>query len=186
MTQSAIIMSPGFFILFATLAIVFSLAVILVRSAITSAFLLILDFFCFAAVFAIMGAHLVAGIQILVYAGAIMVLFLFVIMLLNVERAYFEVIRQRMSMKLMAAVVSAGLVFVFYWVFKNNSQWGLPGVFTPEKVAIAGGNTRVLSELMFSEYILPFELTSVLLLAAIVGSVAISKRHRSNKEGGRT
>jgi NADH-quinone oxidoreductase subunit J len=62
-------------------------------------------------------------------------------------------------------------------VFRTGGGEVAPGPYTPEAVTAAGGNTRVLSELMFSEYILPFELTSVLLLAGIVGAVAIAKRH---------
>jgi NADH-quinone oxidoreductase subunit J len=74
-------------------------------------------------------------------------------------------------------LLSAVLLFaIFVWVFKNSDYLGPTANFTPENIEAAGGNTRVVSELMFSDYILPFELTSVLLLGAIVGAVAIAKR----------
>jgi NADH-quinone oxidoreductase subunit J len=71
-----------------------------------------------------------------------------------------------------------GLVLfgLFVWAFRNNTYLAPIGDFTPENIEAAGGNTRVVSELMFSEYILPFELTSVLLLGAIISAVALAKR----------
>jgi NADH:ubiquinone oxidoreductase subunit 6 (subunit J) len=75
-----------------------------------------------------------------------------------------------------------GLLGFFVWAFKNTSSFAQRGKFTSEAIDAAGGNTQTLSELMFSEYILPFELTSVLILAAIVGSVAIAMRNKK-KEG---
>jgi NADH:ubiquinone oxidoreductase subunit 6 (subunit J) len=68
------------------------------------------------------------------------------------------------------------LLGVLTWVFKNSPSAPGSALYTPEKVEAFGGNTQVISELMFSEYLLPFELTSVLLLTAIIGAVAIAKR----------
>jgi NADH-quinone oxidoreductase subunit J len=72
---------------------------------------------------------------------------------------------------------------VFVWAFKNSQALAPISDFTPEKIEAAGGNTRVISEVMFSGYILPFELTSVLLLAAIIGAVAIAKRNQELPKG---
>ena len=82
--------SPILFWIFASLALLFSLNVIVNRNPVTSAFSLVLVFFSFAAIYALFGAHLVAAMQILVYAGAIMVLFVFVIMLLNADVKTFD------------------------------------------------------------------------------------------------
>jgi NADH-quinone oxidoreductase subunit J len=168
--------SPFFFYLFAGLAIACSLLVILKKSPVASAFSLVLVFFSFAGIYALLDAHLVAALQVLVYAGAIMVLFVFVIMLLNADSPSFDLGRSHIAVRATAGLLCAAMFVIFVWAFKNTPALAPIAQFTPEKVEAAGGNTRVISELMFSEYILPFELTSVLLLAAIVGAVAIAKR----------
>jgi NADH-quinone oxidoreductase subunit J len=175
--------SPIFFFLFAGLAIACSLAVVLKKSPVASAFSLVLVFFSFAGIYALLDAHLVAALQVLVYAGAIMVLFIFVIMLLSQDVPSFDLGRSHPVMRALSAVLCVGLLGVFVWAFKNSAPLAPIAEFTPEKIEAAGGNTRVISELMFSEYILPFELTSVLLLSAIVGAVAIAKRNLSVKAG---
>src|SRR6202023_1458274 len=98
------------------------------------------------------------------------------IMLLNADSPSFDLSRSHIVVRL-AAIGSAAVLFaLFVWAFKNSPALAPISNFTPENIERAGGNTRVVSELMFSDYILPFELTSVLLLAAIVGAVAMAKR----------
>ena len=172
--------SPVFFYIFAGLALACSFMVILKKNPVSSAFSLVLVFFAFAGIYAILDAHLVAALQVLVYAGAIMVLFVFVIMLLNADSPSFDMGRTHIALKLTAAVACVVLFGLFVWAFKNSLPLAPTSNFTPDNIEAAGGNTRVLSELMFSDYILPFELTSVLLLAAIVSAVAIAKRNLSN------
>jgi NADH-quinone oxidoreductase subunit J len=169
--------SPVFFYLFAGLAIACSLLVILKRNPVSSAFALVMVFFSFAGIYAQLDAHLVAALQILVYAGAIMVLFIFVIMLLAADEPSFDMGRSHLGLKIAAGVGCAALFAMFTWAFQESAATPPPsGPYTAEAIEAAGGNTRVISKLMFSEYILPFELTSVLLLGAIVGAVAIAKR----------
>lgn len=168
--------SPLFFYIFASLAIGCSLLVILKRSPIASALNLVLVFFAFAGIYALLDAHLIAALQVLVYAGAIMVLFIFVIMLLNADAPSFDMNRSHIAVRILSAVLCLGMFGLFVWSFKNSSFTAPVQGFTPARIDAAGGNTKVISELMFSDYILPFELTSVLLLAAIVGAVAIAKR----------
>ncbi len=175
--------NPIFFYAFGALAIAGALLVVLKKNPVASAFSLVLVFFSFAGIYAMLDAHLVAILQILVYTGAIMVLFVFVIMLLNADVPSFDLARSHLALKIAAALICAGLFAVFTWAFKNSHSGAVVGNFTSERIAAAGGNTRVISELMFSEYILPFELTSVLLLAAIVGVVAIAKRHTKQAGG---
>jgi NADH-quinone oxidoreductase subunit J len=171
--------SPLFFGLFAGLAVAFSLAVVLKKNPVSSAFALVMVFFAFAGIYAMLDAHLIAALQILVYAGAIMVLFIFVIMLLNADVESFDLGRTHLALRGVAVIVTSLLLVLFVWALKESPLAPVTGGMTPEKVAELGGNTKVLSTLMFSEYILPFELTSVLLLAAIIGAVAIAKRHRA-------
>jgi NADH-quinone oxidoreductase subunit J len=168
--------SPFFFYSFALLAVICSLFVILKRNPVASAFSLVMVFFCFAGIYALLDAHLIAALQVFVYAGAIMVLFIFVIMLLNADVPSFDLGRSHFGLRLVAGALSLMTLLIFIWTFKQTQLAAPVAQFTPENIEAAGGNTQVISELMFSEYILPFELTSVLLLAAIVGAVAIAKR----------
>jgi NADH-quinone oxidoreductase subunit J len=173
--------SPIPFFIFAVIAIACSLLVVLKKNPVASAFSLILVFFCFSGIYAILGAHLVAALQILVYAGAIMVLFVFVIMLLNADIPSLDLARSSQVFRGVAGVLTLVLFGFFVKIFKSVGEPAIQGPHTAQAIEAAGGNTRVLSELMFSDYLLPFELTSVLLLAGIVAAVAIAKR-RNEKE----
>jgi NADH-quinone oxidoreductase subunit J len=172
--------NPYFFYSFAALAIACAGLVVLKKNPVASAFSLVVVFFAFAGIYALLDAHLIAALQILVYAGAIMVLFVFVIMLLNADVPTFDLGRAHMGVRIAAGVLSVAMLVIFVWAFKNSAPLIPISDFTPEKIDAAGGNTNVISELMFSSYILPFELTSVLLLGAIVGAVAIAKRNQAN------
>lgn len=168
---------PIAFYAFASLAIAFSLMTILKKNPVTSAFSLVLVFFCFAGIYAALDAHLIAAMQVLVYAGAIMVLFIFVIMLLAADEPSFDMKRSHPIMKAMTSFVCFILFACFVWAIKKSDDpTRTMGALTTDTVEKLGGNSKVISQLLFSEYILPFELTSVLLLAAIVGAVAIAKR----------
>ena len=168
--------NPVFFYGFSGLAVACALLVVLKRNPVASAFSLVLVFFAFAGIYAMLDAHLVAALQILVYAGAIMVLFVFVIMLLGTDMPSFDMARSHIAVKVVASLLAVGLFCLFTWAFKESKSLAPVGAFSVPNIEAAGGNTQVISELMFSEYILPFELTSVLLLGAIVGAVAIAKR----------
>jgi NADH-quinone oxidoreductase subunit J len=166
-----------FFYVFATIASLLALRVVTSRNPISGAFSLVITFFCVAAIYALMEAHFLAAIQILVYAGAVMVLFTFVIMLLNADVSAADFGRGFVG-KFIALAVLGALVVGFNMALRTGMVSTNAGLFTPEKIKELGGNSRALSELMFSDYILPFELTSVLLLVGIVGSVALAKRAR--------
>ncbi len=180
--------SPVTFTILAGLAIACALLVVFKKNPVSSAFSLVLLFAAFAGIYAMLGAHLIAALQILVYAGAIMVLFIFVIMLLNADEPSFDLSRSHPALRALVGIFCAILLGFFVWAQKK-SDLGLvkPGAFTVAAIENSGGNSKVVSQLMFSKYILPFELTSVLLLAGIVGAVAIAKRNQSRpssaKEG---
>lgn len=172
--------SPFFFYVFAGLALAGAALVILKKNPVASAFSLVMVFFCFAGIYAALDAHLIAALQIFVYAGAIMVLFIFVIMLLNADSPSFDLGRSHIAVKIGASIAAFLLFCIFVWAFKESKLTTNIAEFTSERIDAAGGNTQVISELMFSEYILPFELTSVLLLASIIGAVALAKRKLVN------
>lgn len=175
--------SPISFYIFASVAIACSLLVVFKKSPVSSAFSLILVFAAFAGIYANLSAHLIAALQVLVYAGAIMVLFIFVIMLLNADEPSFDMGRSHPLIKALVGVFCVILLATFVWALKKSDQGLVPvGPYSVAAVDASGGNSKVISQLMFSKYILPFELTSILLLAGIVGAIALAKRNLG-KEG---
>ena len=172
------------FIAFATIAIVGSLMVVFKKNPVSAAFSLILVLFSFAGIYAVLGAHFVAALQILVYTGAIMVLFVFVIMLLNVDEI--EDDRQQTTLLVKAitglGVISLGTLFIQNLVRARDIQ--PTGLLTPEKMSAAGGNVQLISEALFTNYVFHFELLSFLVLAGIVATVALAKRNAKETENG--
>jgi NADH-quinone oxidoreductase subunit J len=154
------------------LAVGSSVLVISSRNPVASLLLLVMSFFCLAGIFATLQAHFLAAIQILVYAGAILVLFLFVIMLLNLGGGEIWVELPRGSALFLAALGGTGFVFLLSFVFRNAVPAGgeLPGG--------AVGTTEQIGAAMFRDFLLPFEVTSLLLLVAMVGAVMLAKRER--------
>lgn len=156
---------------FGGLAVGMALMVIVLRNPVHCAVALIANLFCLAALFAMLDAHFLAAIQVLVYAGAIMVLFLFVIMLLNLTPA--ELGRPRQT-----ATKIAGSILLAWVGFKLVTMTiGLHGAGAGFAPAAAGyGSVESVGRLLFGPYLLPFEVASILLLAAILGAVAIAKK----------
>ena len=158
------------FYVFAFLAVVFGFLVVLnpfSLNPVTSAMFLVLTIASLAGLFVLLHAFFLAAVQVLVYAGAVMVLFLFVIMLLDVRAEE----RQRIKMSsLVAGLVAAGaLLYVFFQTLLRSTP-------APATAPILEGSTRDLGSLLFTKYLLPFEIVSVLLLVAIVGVILLSKR----------
>ncbi|HEY2775814.1 MAG TPA: NADH-quinone oxidoreductase subunit J [Candidatus Binatia bacterium] len=154
----------------ATASVIFSLAVVLAKSPVRSALALVGVMSLLAVFFAFLQAHLLAALQIIVYAGAVMVLFLFVITLLNLESDHG--VREKPKLTAIGfgagAVVAAGLAFALAGIVAPAARHGdLPDGF---------GTTVMLAHQMFSRYLVAFELTSVLLLVAVVGAVVLAKR----------
>lgn len=157
------------FYFFGSAAVVTALLMVTRRNPISSALWLVACFFAFAALFILLSAHFIGAIQILLYAGAIMVLFIFVIMLLNLGA---EELKSRMLRfpVLLGAVACAYFLFLisFSLVRESGNSFGeIPPDF---------GYTSFVGRLLFTRYAVPFEMTSVLLLVAIVGSVVMGKR----------
>ncbi len=166
----------GVFWLFAGVAIVSAFLCITRRSPVASALWLILTLFCLAGIFVLLDAQFIAALQVLVYAGAIMVLFLFVIMLLNLGRGGPSDLRGwpgRLVAIVLGILLAAELWAVRTWAPEEHLR-------IPEgaiaRMSQAEGPVHLISDVLFREYLIPFELTSVLLLAAIVGAVVLAKR----------
>lgn len=159
-----------FFILGA-LSVASAVGVIMVRNPIGSAMSLVIHFIALAGLYLSLNALFMAAIQVLVYAGAIMVLVVFVIMLLNLGHE--EKLREKLFSKqglgvALSLLVGAGLVFAISRVtFGAPSEQGLP----------PGGSVEAIGTALFTDYIYPFEMVSLILLAAVVGAVVLAKHH---------
>ncbi len=155
---------------FAGLAVLSGLACITRRSPVASALWLVVTLFAVAALFVLLDAQFIAVLQVLVYAGAIMVLFLFVIMLLNLGRAGPTDLKGPLGLGV--GVFLAGLLLMQLLVLR---QAGLaPG--GPVRPPLGQGMIPSVARPLFTVYLVPFEITSILLLAAIVGAVVLAKR----------
>lgn len=164
----------------AALAVGSGLAVILIRNPIYCALSLVVNFFLLAVMYLLLRAEFLAAIQVIVYAGTIMVLFIFVIMLLNLggeeTRDKLRVLRPLaflLGLVLLVEVVAA-LRYRAYAV--ENPALSFPLVSAPPAVT---GGVREFGRLLFTDYLLPFEITSVLLLIAIVGAVVLGRKESS-------
>ena len=164
-------MSTILFIVFASLAIGSAIAMVSQRNPLYSAISLIGVFIALASIYVTLAAPFIAAVQVIVYAGAIMVLVIFVIMLLNVEQE--EPRRKRLRFLVPAAIGMAAILigetaFILYSVQTTPAQAarGLSDV----------GLTYSIGEGLFTGYLLPFEITSILLLMAIVGAMSLARR----------
>jgi NADH-quinone oxidoreductase subunit J len=161
---------------FASVAVGGGLGMVTRRNPVASLLFLVLTFFSLAAIYVLLGAHFIAAIQIIVYAGAILVLFLFAIMLLNLGHDYQADLRG--GLWILVAFVAAGSVGYLIW-----QGFGAPGALVQRDGAaeIAAGVEQlnavgVVAYPLFRQYIVPFELVGILLLVAIIGAVLLAKR----------
>ncbi|MDY0189166.1 MAG: NADH-quinone oxidoreductase subunit J [Desulfuromonas sp.] len=161
-----------FFYLVAFVAIGSGLCVILCKNPINSAISLVMTFFCLAMFYVMLHAPFMAAIQIMVYAGAIMVLIIFVMMLLNQGA---EVIARYRHAVVGAVVVSGLMVLQLLITLKKGDVSSAVGPISSEMVESVG-HTELIGQALFTDFLLPFEIASILLLVAIVGAVVLSKR----------
>ena len=161
--------------LFCTLAVFFAVGVIAFKNPVASAFSLILVLLNVAGMFAFQEAYFIAAVQILVYAGAIMVLFVFVIMLLSIEKIEMDWPVNRLFW-IVPLSLSAMFFAMMGWVFSHGDSARVKGPFSVSAVSSSGGNIRVISEIMFSDYSIPFLIMGILLSISVVGAVVLAKR----------
>jgi len=172
------------FYVFAALVTFCSVMVVGSRNPVTSAVFLVFDLFLLAGIYAMMEAHFVAAIQVLVYAGAIVVLFVFVIMLLNLEEESRGKLRLSVPDIVMMGITGLSFVIIAFLVARVPSM-ATVGEMTPEAIAAAGGNTYVVGMVLFTKYLWPFELASILILLAMVASIVIAKKDKAANPGHR-
>ncbi len=161
-----------FFFLCAAAAVISALMMITRRNPVKGVLFLIVNFFCLALLYLFLMAQFMAIIQILVYAGAIMVLFLFVIMLLNLgdEKKLEE---QSTGKQLIAALLGSAILLEL--IFGLQIPWQ-SGTGTISAKAAELGTVESVGKALYTQYLFPFELTSVLLLAAMVGVIVLAKK----------
>jgi len=164
------------FLVLATVAVASALGLIFSRNSVYSALFLILNFNVLAVFYLLLSAPFIAVAQITVYAGAIMVLFLFVIMLLGAER---NVGRSTLAWQQPLAIVLALVLLAEagYILFVRSDL--IQNVAT---TATDFGSPKAIGSLLFSGYLLPFEITSILLLAAMVGAIVLTVRAKQPEE----
>ena len=162
--------TPLFFYAFAGIAIVSALLVVTQRNAVHSALALIFTLLSLAGLYLMLYAPFVAGVQIILYVGGVMVLYLFVIMLVNLERSMKE---ERFNQQWHVALMAAGALAAMFFLVFSRSQ----SVF-PQRVLQfpETQNTQQIALLLYGKYLLPFEIASVLLLVAMVGAVIMAKK----------
>jgi len=162
-------METVIFALFAALALVSAIVVVTHKSPVYSTLALVLTLFSTAVLYVLLGAPFVGALQILVYAGAIVVLFLFVIMLLNIqkeEEAHAGFGAQTWT-AILGAVIFLGMMGLIFW--RSGSPAAAP--LTPESVAL-----KPLAAQLFTTYLLPFEIVGLLLLVAVIGATVAARK----------
>jgi NADH-quinone oxidoreductase subunit J len=151
------------------LAILCGLMVVLEKNPIHSILYLVITFFAIAGHYILLNAQFLAAVHVIVYAGAIMVLFLFVIMLLNLNK---EVEPHKSTIVKAAAVIASGLLLIILvGALKETSSLPTPMISSADM-----GLVKNLGKVLFNQFLLPFETASLLFLAAMVGAVLLGKR----------
>ena len=161
-----------FFYLVAFVTIVSGICVISCKNPINSAISLVMTFFCLAIFYVTLHAPFMAAIQIMVYAGAIMVLIIFVMMLLNQGA---EVVARYRHAVVGSSIASALMMILMLVIFKHGDVNGVVGPVTSKMIETVG-HTELIGRALFTDFLLPFEIASILLLVAIVGAVVLAKR----------
>ncbi len=168
-------MATILFYVLSSLTLAFALLVVLTKNPVHSVLYLILTFFTISGHYVLLNAQFVAAVNIIVYAGAIMVLFLFTIMFLNMNA---ETEQHKSGMARLAAAVAGGMLLVIMvGVLKQANVGGAdPATFNSQV-----GMVKNLGQVLYTQYLLPFELASVLFLSAMVGAVMLGKREAGER-----
>jgi NADH-quinone oxidoreductase subunit J len=162
------------FVILAPVSVLAALGMVLNRNAVYSALLLVVNFFCLAAFYVLLQAQFLAVVQVIVYAGAIMVLFLFVLMLLGIfkEEVLRETIRgQRPAAAILVVLLLAGVLWAIF-------AHPFSGVGVDLNRVAGNDNVRAIGQLLFTRYVFAFEATGLLLVVAAVGALVLARRSR--------
>jgi len=161
------------FLYLATVIVFCALMVILSKNPVHSALFMLPLFFHVAGIFIMLNAEFVAAVQVLVYAGAILVMFLFVVMLLNVGKE--EGGKRFQSNWPITAMLGIMLTGFLLSVLVSSQFTGTNGTYTIEEVAKLG-NAQAVGKVLYTEFLFPFEIASVILLVAMVGAIVLAKK----------
>lgn len=164
-------MSQYIFIILSLLTVLSALAVVFAKNPMYSVLSLIVCFFTVAGHYILLNAQFLAIVHVIVYAGAIMVLFLFVVMLLNLNA---ETEPHKSNKLKFAAVTTGGLLFIVLIAAMRTTELGTFSL--PEKSSV--GFVQQVGQKLFTDYLLPFEVSSVLFLSAMIGSVVLAKKEK--------
>ncbi len=163
------------------LAIAGGLGVVSSRGAIYSALSLILTLSQLAVLFLLLNAQFIAAAQILIYAGAVMVLFLFVITLLGVQE--YEFMGRHLPGQRAFSMIFAALLLLSVVYFVGQTPHKLAAVHGNFNAQLASGNVAAFGKQLFTTFVFPFEATTLLLIVAMIGAVSLGRRQRPNAEG---
>ncbi|HWC96232.1 MAG TPA: NADH-quinone oxidoreductase subunit J [Candidatus Sulfopaludibacter sp.] len=163
------------FYIFAVMTLLGGILTITRRNAVHSAISLIVSLLGVAGLYLLQHAEFLFAVQIVLYVGGIMVLFLFVIMLVNLDQAATERQFNRQWLVALAAVGAVGAELAYFF-YKGKDAFHVGDAIAALPVIGGTGNTEMVADSLFSEYLLPFEVASLLLLVAVVGSVVMAKK----------
>ena len=165
------------FWVFAPISVGSALAMLFQRNAVHAALFLIINFFTIAVFYLVLGAPFLFAVQIIVYAGAIMVLFLFVIMLLGVDSSE-SLIDRLKGQRAVAIALGTGLVLELFFAIRAGIGFAAKAPADFDQTVNKGGNAAALSRVLFRQYFFPFEATSVLLIVAAIAVMVLASRQR--------
>jgi NADH-quinone oxidoreductase subunit J len=175
-----------FFFYFAGVIVLTSILVVTLRNPIYSALSLLIMFFHVAGLYVTLEAEFLAAVQIIVYAGAILVLYLFVVMLLNVKREERYHAQLPLAALLGITILTEVLMLAFLRGFSSETPaGGTPAVgdsVQAGEVIAGAGNTETIGEALYSTYLFPFEVASLILLVAMIGAIVLAKRDLSEQQ----
>ena len=163
------------FYVFASVAVIAAIRVVTVRNPVHAALFLVLTFFSTALVWVLMEAEFLGIVLLLVYVGAVMVLFLFVVMMLDVNIAP---LREGFIKNLPVGVFVALVMIVELALILGPASFGLDIYPPPEPAAAQTGNTLAIGQVLYTKFVYPFEIAAFILLVAIVAAIALAHRRR--------
>lgn len=159
---------------FSLIAVISALFVILKKNPVASAVNLVVTFFSISVIYVLLNSEFIAIMQVLVYAGAIMVLIIFVIMLLNLRPTEIGMTNRMVSKAVIITFLVMIMAILLCVIIYYGVPGGISGGITPEVIS-KEGSVQIIARAMFSEFLLPFELVSLLITIAIIGTVILSR-----------
>ncbi len=172
-----------FFYVIAAISVLSALSVVVTNNPVHSGIFLVICFLNVAGIFVMLGAEFLAITQVIVYTGAILVLVLFVLMLIDPDDLP-EFHSARPVQRYVGFLLGAVLLLEVGAAIITWSQFGPDGAATPENIALVGGNTQALGRLLYSDYLLAFEVISLVLIVGIIGAIVLALPERSGERAG--